>query len=40
MEVMEMVPVHILVCESVQIDIVEFLESDEDIGIADEYIKT
>jgi hypothetical protein len=40
MVVMVVMPMHILVSESVQIDIVEFLESNEDIGVADEDIKT
>ena len=40
MVVMVMMALHVLVCEPVQIDIVEFLEPDEDVWVPYENIKT
>ena len=37
---MVMMALHVLVCEPVQIDIVEFLEPDEDVSAPYENIKT
>jgi hypothetical protein len=35
-----MMALHVLVCEPVQIDIVEFLEPNEDVWVPNENVKT
>jgi hypothetical protein len=37
---MVMMALHILICEPIQIDIVELLEPDEDVWVTNEDIKT
>ena len=39
MKVMVMMTLHILICEPIQIDIVELLEPDEDVWVTNEDIK-